>query len=106
MFTLRIEKPKLNPYSKRQYNADVYCDCCGRGIPNRMTCQVVIQRGKTEDGELIFHPIDWDAVKGTDSVEWGSFVGSHCAKRIPKAYKVSQRKVMKAWAKADALGFQ
>ncbi len=99
MFKLKIEKPNLNPYSNRQMNADVFCDCCGRGIPNRDTCTVVIQNGTTPDGEFIFHPIDWDAVKGRDSVEWGSFVGSHCAKRIPKGYKVSQKKVAKAWIK-------
>ena len=99
MFTLKIEKPKLDPYSKRQYGADVYCGCCGRGIPNRDTCQVVITAGMTEAGETIFLPIPWDKVKGTDSVEWGGFVGSHCAKRLPKTHKISQKRVVKAWVK-------
>jgi hypothetical protein len=60
---------------------------------------VVITKANPKDGETVFYPIDWNAVKGTDSVGWGSFIGSHCAKRIPKAYKVSQKKVMKAWVK-------
>ena len=99
MFTLKIKKPNLDPYSKRQLYADVFCECCGRGIPNRNTCQVAITRGKTETGETIFLPIPWDEVKGSDSVKWGSFVGSHCAKQLPKAYKVSQKKVRNAWIK-------
>ena len=99
MFTLNIEKPVLDQYSKRQMYADVYCRCCGRGIPNREYCQVVIQKGTTADGALIFLPINWDEVKGRDSVEWGGFVGSHCAKQLPKTHKVSQKKVAKAWAK-------
>jgi hypothetical protein len=98
-FTLKIEKSKLDPYSKRQWGADVYCDLCGRGIPNRIGCQVVITRGKTEDGETIFLPIAEHGELGRDSVEWGSFVGSHCAKRIPKEYKISQRRVVTAWVK-------
>ena len=99
MFTLKIEKPNLDPYSKRQWHADVFCECCGRGIPNRDTAKVVITRGLDDDGATIFLPIPWDQVKGSDSVEWGSFVGSHCAKQLPKAYKVSQKKVVKAWVK-------
>lgn len=100
MFTLKIEKPKLDPYSKRQYNADVECACCGRGIPNRHTTQVVITNGHNEDGETIFLPIADHAELGYDPVCWGSYVGSHCAKRIPKAYKISHRRCMTAWLKA------
>ena len=99
MFNLKIEKPTLDPYSKRQYNADVECACCGRGIPNRETCQVVIVDGINENGETLFANIQDFWPIGRDSVEWGSFVGSHCAKRIPKAYKISQKKVRKAWEK-------
>jgi len=99
MFTLKIEKPIHNPYSKRQMNADVFCDCCGRGIPDRNTAIVVITRGSTATGDTIFLPIPWNEVKGADSVEWGSFVGRHCAKRLPKAYKVSQKRVAREWVK-------
>lgn len=99
MFTLKIETPDLNPYSKSQLNADVLCDCCGRGIPNRETAVVVITQGTDAAGNTIFLPIPWEQVKGSDSVEWGSFVGRHCAKRLPKAYKVSQKRVAREWVK-------
>ena len=99
MFNLKIEKPVLDQYSKRQRNADVFCQCCGRGIPDRETCQVVITAGVNENGETIFKNIQDFWPIGRDSAEWGNFVGTHCAKRIPKEYKVSQKKVRKAWAK-------
>jgi len=95
MFNLKIEKPTLNEYSKRQLNADVFCRCCGRGIPNRDTATIVISRGINELGETRFLPIPWNEVKGKDPVEWGSFVGSHCAKKLPKTHKVSMKKVIR-----------
>ena len=39
----------------------------------------------------------WEVRKIGD--KWGSFVGSHCAKQLPKTHKVSQKKVVKAWVK-------
>ena len=99
-FALKIEEPTLDPYSKRQYGADVYCTCCGRGISMRETATVVILGGfNKETGETLFSKIPWNEVKGRDSVEWGVFVGSHCAKQLPKEYKVSQRRVLTAWNK-------
>ena len=88
-----LNNVKLNPYSKRQWNADVFCSCCGRGLPNRNTALVAnIAKHEDEDGNVVFAPIpaDW---KGRDSVEWGSFIGSVCAKRLPKTHKISQRRV-------------
>lgn len=99
MFKLLIKKPNLDPYSNRQYNADVFCKCCGRGIPDRRTAYVVVQTAKDAEGLSCFLPIPWEEVKGRDSVEWGSFVGSHCAKQLPKEYKITQKKVSKAWEK-------
>ena len=112
--TLTITQPKLNPYSKRQYNADVMCACCGRGIPRRETAQVVIITSTSDDGthrrgwgaggngkahQVTFAPIP-QSVMGRDPVEWGSFVGSHCAKQIAKTHKVSCRRAITAWSKA------
>jgi hypothetical protein len=106
---LNITRPTLDPYSKRQYNADVFCVCCGRGIPNRYTAQVVIvtnlginnSRSQLAGGvhALEFSPIP-QSVMGRDSVEWGNFIGSHCAKQLPKTHKISQRRVITAWMKA------
>jgi hypothetical protein len=96
--TLTIEEPNLNPYSKRQYNADVYCKCCGRGIANRNTATVAIVK-QHDDLSFTFEPIT-DKVLGRDSVEWGTFIGSHCAKKLPKTHKITQKRVMTAWKKA------
>ena len=107
-FKLKIKRIELDPYKKPQWGADVFCQCCGRGIPNRDSCHVVIvKKGSFVEGgpeyggslpgevEMTFAPIEWEKVKGYDSVEWGSFVGSHCAKMIPKEFKVSQKKVVR-----------
>ena len=94
MFTLKIEVPTLNENSKRQLNADVFCEVCGRGIPNRHTAKVTVL-DNMQDGVATFSPIPWDQVKGKDPVEWGGFVGSTCAKKLPKEYKVSMKKVLK-----------
>ena len=126
-FTLTVEIPKLNPYSKRQYDADVMCGCCGRGIPNRDTAFVIASLPSNHpmlrDGigmtpapgtrTRILVPISgstesiWndgsvhvDPYLGRDSVEWGTFIGSSCAKQIPKEFKVSQKKVVKIWSAA------
>jgi hypothetical protein len=96
--TLNITIPKLNPYSKRQWHADVFCDCCGRGIADRASAQVAITTPADADGNVTFKPIPV-GVLGRDSVEWGSFIGSHCAKQLPKTHKISQRRVLTAWAK-------
>ena len=78
--TISITQPVLNQYSPRQYNADVYCMCCGRGIPNRINAQVAIasKGGALGTGgagaagiqvsEITFEKIDWDKGKGTESV--------------------------------------
>ena len=96
--TINITPPKLNPYSRRQYNADVFCKCCGRGIANRENAHVAIASEPDEDGNVTFQPIP-DHVLGTDSVEWGDFIGSHCQKLLPKTHKISQKRVTTAWVK-------
>ena len=92
--TLTIEQPKLNPYSKRQYNADVFCACCGRGIANRNTCQAVNIESKSDNGETVFAapPSNW---KQRDPVEWASFIGSHCQKRVPVTHKISMKTALR-----------
>ena len=112
-FTTDFPQYKINPYSRRQWESDVECICCGRGIRDRSTAHVVItqsggrcsfflenaQNPPNAVETITFRPISERPV-GRDSVEWGSFVGSHCAKRIPKEYKITQRKVVKEWIKA------
>lgn len=102
MFTLNITKPNLDPYSKRQWNADVYCACCGRGIPNRHTTQVAIRKWVpgSPEGQQNFLKIADHAELGYDPVSWGVYIGSHCAKQLPKEYKISHRRCMTAWIKA------
>ena len=83
--SINIQQPNLNPYSSRQYNADVTCECCGRGIANRDNAHVVqvISRNR-ETGDTIFAQIEWSKVAGRDSVEWG-------ASSAPTARSKSQR---------------
>lgn len=107
-FTFKIAEAKLNPHSKQQRDADVYCELCGRGIWQRNNAHVVLIPGdgsKTlladgtiglRSGTVTLEKFD-KSLLGTDSVEWGSFVGSHCAKQIPREFKVSQKIVMKHW---------
>ncbi len=121
-FTLTVKEANLNHYSKTQRNADVYCECCGRGIGNRDTAIVADKKliKQNDDGSKVFEFIaipakpknfierattlvgkQWQKVIwGRDSVEWGSFIGSHCAKQLPKEFKVSQKRLAKAWAAA------
>ena len=100
-FTFEIAETKLNPYSKQQREADVYCELCGRGIWQRNNAHVVLTGDKSREervqsGSVTLEKFD-KSLLGTDSVEWGSFVGSHCAKQIPREFKVSQKIVMKHW---------
>jgi len=101
MFTLNIEKPKLDPYSKRQHNADVFCACCGRGIPNRETSVLAIQNRDGSFKKISDHDHENEVGLGFDPVGWACFVGSTCAKQLPKEYRCSWKRAMKAWAKTD-----
>ena len=102
---LSIPQPDLNPYSNRQHFADVFCACCGRGIMNRETALVTNTVTSQRNGDTMavtFAPIPPKTdltVWGRDPVEWASFVGSHCAKQLPKEYKVSNKRLIKAWSK-------
>ena len=109
-FTLEIAETKLNPYTKQQCDADVYCELCGRGIWQRNNAHVVLISGEGQglkinlregvrSGTVTLDKFD-KSLLGTDSVEWGSFVGSHCAKQIPSEFKVSQKVVVRHWVAA------
>ena len=92
---MKIKKPNLDPYSRRQWYADVFCACCGRGISKRDNTVAVINSYNREDDTWTFEPVDWNKVKGKDPVEWGRFVGSHCAKKLPATHKISMKRIMK-----------
>ena len=109
-FTLEIAETKLNPYTKQQCDADVYCELCGRGIWQRNNAHVVLISGEGQglkinlregvrSGTVTLDKFD-KSLLGTDSVEWGSFVGSHCAKQIPSEFKVAQKVVVRHWGAA------
>ena len=106
MFVLKVEKPNLDPYHPRQWNADVECGICGRGIPNRKTCKIAITKwvpGTPEDTHHFLKIAEYEGSTGPgyDPVAWGTFVGSHCAKKLPKEYRMTWNKCMKEWAKND-----
>jgi len=106
MFKLKITMPTLNPHAPRQMNADVECGICGRGIPNRETCTLAITEHVPGTPKGTYHFVKladhnhWCG-PGFDPVGWATFVGGHCAKQLPKEYKMTYRKAMKAWAKHD-----
>jgi hypothetical protein len=98
-FTFKIAETKLNPHSKQQREADVYCELCGRGIWQRNNAHVVLTGDESREerlrsGSVTLEKFD-KSLLGTDSAEWGIFVGSRCAKQIPREFKVSQKVVMK-----------
>ena len=93
-FAIMIDRPNLDRYARSFYNADVECACCGRPIRDRITCNVVVHRGRNEKGEDVFAPIPAHELPN-DPVEWGAFVGPVCAKMLPKTHKVTFRKLLK-----------
>lgn len=93
-FRIHIERKELNPYSRSFYDADVECRACGRPIKNRDTCSVVVHRGRDASGLDVFLPIPQEELPN-DPVEWGSFVGPHCAKKLPKTHKVTYKRLFK-----------
>ena len=98
-FTIAIATKPWNRHSFAFHNCDVECALCGRPIKNRMTCKVVIHSGKNEAGEHVFLPIKGAPVGEADPVEWGCFIGAHCAKKLPKTHKVSMKAAVKNWEK-------
>ena len=106
MLTLSFKKPNLDPYSKRQWNADVYCGCCGRGIPARERTTLAITKhvpGTPKDTHNFIKIADYEGTcgPGWDPVAWATFIGSHCAKQLPKEYRMTWNKAMKLWEKND-----
>ena len=93
-----VIKLKVEPYnSRRTYgyrHYDIECGCCQRPIRDRSTATVVVQRGSDEEGFALFHPIPEHELPN-DPVEWGTFIGSHCAKKLPKTHKVTWKKLWK-----------
>ena len=98
-FAIAITTKPWNRHSFAFHNCDVECALCGRPIKNRMTCKVVIHTGQNEAGEHVFLPIKGAPVGKADPVEWGSFIGSHCAKKLPKTHKVGMKAACKNWEK-------
>ena len=96
VFKIKIERPNLNRYSMSFYNCDVECGVCGRPIRDRSTCSVVVRSrpGEDEEGRSLFLPIPQEELPN-DPVEWGTFVGSHCSKLLPKTHKITYKKLLK-----------
>ena len=94
-FSIKITTPEWDYNSPAFWSCDVECAVCGRPIKNRWTCKVVIHKGKNENGEQVFLPIKGNANLDRDPAEYGSFVGSHCAKKLPRPYKIGMKAACK-----------
>ena len=93
-FTIKIKRPNLNRYAASFYNYDVECACCGRPLKNRAAGFVAVHRGQNAEGEDVFLPVPEHELPN-DPVEWGSFIGPHCQRLLPKTHKVSYKKLLK-----------
>jgi len=98
-FTIKIETKPWNQNSIAFWNADCECALCGRPIKNRWACKVVIARGLNAAGEHVFLPIKGNADLDADPVEWGVFIGAHCAKKLPRTHKIGMKAACKNWEK-------
>ena len=96
-FRIKIETKPWNRNGMAFHNYDVECACCGRPIKDRWKCKVVIWKGVNADGEHVFLPIKGNANLDRDPVEYGNFVGAHCAKKLPRAYKMGMKVACKNW---------
>ena len=98
-FAIKLEQCNWDPNSIAYYsqNCDVECACCGRPIKDRWKCKVVVLKEVNEAGEHVFLPIKGNANLDVDPVEYGSFVGAHCAKKLPRAYKIGMKAACKNW---------
>jgi hypothetical protein len=96
-FRVKLEQCNWDRMSPAYWNYDVECACCGRPIKDRWKCKVVIWKGVNADGEHVFLPIKGNANLDRDPVEYGSFVGAHCAKKLPRAYKMGMKVACKNW---------
>ena len=97
-FKIKVDQAKISWSSKSMHNCDVQCGLCERPIRDRVTTSVVVHRGKDEDGNAILLPVPQHELPN-DPVEWGTFVGSHCAKKIPESHKVKYRYLWKHHSK-------
>lgn len=93
IFAIKIDRPIFPEH--RYYNCDVECAVCGRPLKDRWKASVVIWRGENEAGEQEFLPLKGNADFRSDPVEWGAWVGSHCAKKLPKGYKIGMKAACK-----------
>ena len=96
-FRVKLEQCNWNRNGMAYWNYDVECACCGRPIKDRWKCKVVIWKGVNADGEHVFLPIKGNANLDRDPVEYGNFVGAHCAKKLPRAYKMGMKVACKNW---------
>ena len=92
-FTIKIVRPRIA--ESRYYDCDIECAACGRPLKDRWRATVVVYRGLNEKGESIFLPLEGNADFRSDPVEWANWVGSHCAKKIPKTHKISMKAACK-----------
>ena len=97
-FAIKVDRVKIHWASKSMYNCDVQCGLCERPIRNRVTAHVTKSVGMNDQGETIFVPIPEEELPN-DPVEWGTFVGSRCAKKIPESHKVKYRYLWKHHSK-------
>ena len=98
-FAVKIQQCNWDRNRPAYWNYDVECACCGRPIKNRWACKVVILKEVNEAGEHVFLPIKGNANLDRDPVEYGNFVGAHCAKKLPRAYKIGMKAACKNWEK-------
>ena len=118
-FTMKINVLDLSPgnsktrrYQKALCFADAQCHVCGRPIKNRSNSEVAVIEGSRtyEPGPTTytFLPISTHGQMGKDYTEWqysGAamvLIGSHCAKQLPKDYRVSMKRVESATTQEQA----
>ncbi len=93
-FNIKVDRVKIHWASKSMHNCDVQCALCERPIANRVTTHVAKAVGKNEQGETIFVPVPENELPN-DPVEWGTFIGPHCGKLLPKTHRVTYKKLLK-----------
>ena len=94
VFKMEITEVKVNPYSKRAMESMCACAMCGRPLGWRPS-HVAISIGKDASGLAQFLPVEKYGDLMVDPVEYGTFIGSVCAKKLPKEYRVTMNKACK-----------
>ncbi len=92
--SIDIPNVKVNPYSRRAIESQCACGICGRPLGWSPT-HVAISIGNNADGQRQFLPVEKYGDLNADPVEYGTFIGSVCAKRLPKEYRITMKKASK-----------